>query len=391
VILGVGVLIIVISVMTGFDRELRERILGFTAHLHVTQSDGLMTNFPSVIRAVSSNQHVRGVAPFVVGQVMVKTQPESGNPMVAAPKVRGIDPRYETNVSVLVTSIVAGRFDLEGHSLLVGAEFARALRLSVGDRVLIYSPRDLEEMEKRRGKEDETAILPPEYTVNGIFDVGYFEFNSSYIVTSLENAQDLYRLEGAVHGLLVMLDDAFQAPAVRVDLRRLLGGTCAISLWTDENSTILNALVVEKNMMFYLLFFIMIVAAFGIMNSQITSVVQKTREIGALKALGATRAQVMGLFLSQSLVVGVVGVAGGYGLGMLALAYRNEFLHFMNRMTGMELFPAEIYCFTELPALIVPGDVALICGSALVICALAGLIPAWTAGRLKPVEALRHE
>ena len=391
VILGVAVLIIVISVMTGFDRELRERIMGFTAHLHVRQHDALMTNFPSVMQLVASNRHVRAVAPYVVGQVMVKTQPESGNPIVAAPKVRGIDPRYETNVSVLVTSIVAGHFELDDRSMLVGTEFARALRLSVGDRVLIYSPRDLEEMEKRRGKEDETVILPPEYTVSGIFDVGYFEFNSSYIVTSLENAQDLYRLEGAVHGLLVMLDDPFQAGAVRASLHRALGGDYEISLWTEENSTILNALVVEKNMMFYLLFFIVIVAAFGIMNSQITSVVQKTREIGALKALGATRAQVLWLFLSQSLVVGVLGVSGGFGLGMLALHYRNEFLRFMNRMTGLELFPAEIYCFTELPALIIPGDVALICGSALVICGLAGLIPAWTAGRLRPVEALRHE
>jgi lipoprotein-releasing system permease protein len=391
VILGVAVLIIVISVMTGFDRQLRERILGFTAHLHVTQRDALMTNYPAVMQQVMSNPHVKGVAPFIVGQVMLKTQPESGNPMVAAPKVRGIDPRYETNVSVLVTSIVAGRFDLDGRGLLIGTEFARTLRLNVGDRVAIHSPRNLEEMEKRRGKDDERAILPDEYVVRGIFDVGYFEFNSSYVVTSLENAQELYQLDGAVHGLLVMLDDPFQAQAVRTDLRRLLGGTCEISLWTEENSVILNALVVEKNMMFYLLFFIMIVAAFGIMNSQITSVVQKTREIGALKALGATRAQIMWLFLSQSLLVGVVGVAGGYGLGMLALAYRNEFLHFMNRMTGLELFPAEIYCFTELPALIIPGDVVVICGSALVICGLAGLIPAWTAGRLKPVEALRHE
>jgi lipoprotein-releasing system permease protein len=147
------------------------------------------------------------------------------------------------------------------------------------------------------------------------------------------------------------------------------------------------ALLVEKNVMFYLLFFIMIVAAFGIMNSLITFVVQKTREIGMLKALGATRGQVLWLFLSQSLMVGVVGVVTGFGLGMLAVAYRNPFLHFMNRLTGFELFPASIYSFAELPALIIPGDIALICGSALIICVLAGLIPAWNAGRLQPVAA----
>jgi lipoprotein-releasing system permease protein len=153
----------------------------------------------------------------------------------------------------------------------------------------------------------------------------------------------------------------------------------------------LNALLVEKNVMFYLLFFIMIVAAFGITSALITFVVQKTREIGMLKALGATGGQVMVLFLSQSVLVGVLGVIAGFGLGMLALAYRNEFLHFMNRLTGFELFPASIYNFTELPALIVPRDIAIICGGSLIICLLAGLLPAWNAGRLKPVEALRHE
>jgi lipoprotein-releasing system permease protein len=159
----------------------------------------------------------------------------------------------------------------------------------------------------------------------------------------------------------------------------------------EENSAILEALVVEKNVMFYLLFFITIVAAFGITSALITFVVQKTREIGTLKALGATSGQVMWLFLSQSLAVGVVGVICGFGLGMLAVLYRNQFLHLMRRLTGFELFPSRIYQFTELPGLIVPGDIAIICGGSLIICLLAGVLPAWNAGRLRPVEALRHE
>jgi lipoprotein-releasing system permease protein len=159
----------------------------------------------------------------------------------------------------------------------------------------------------------------------------------------------------------------------------------------QENSNLLNALVVEKNVMFYLLFFIMIVAALCILSALITFVVQKTREIGMLKALGATDWQVSLVFLSQAALVGAIGDLAGYWLGMLALAYRNEFLHFMNRMTGFELFPASIYGFTELPALIVRRDLLLICGSAWIICLLGGVIPAWRAGRLKPVEALRYE
>jgi lipoprotein-releasing system permease protein len=148
---------------------------------------------------------------------------------------------------------------------------------------------------------------------------------------------------------------------------------------------------VEKDVMFYLLFFIMIVAAFGITSALITFVVQKTREIGILKALGASSGQIMSIFLSQSFMVGVIGVTCGFGLGMLALHYRNDVLFYLRRISGFQLFPAEIYHFSQLPATIVPSDVLLVCGGSLMICLLAGLLPAWNAGRLKPVEALRHE
>ena len=392
VTLGVAVLIIVISVMTGFDQQLRDKILGFKAHMTVFKEGDTLADYEATMRVIATNEHVKGVAPFLMGQVMVKTQPEAGKSLVGAPWMRGIEPSFETNVSFLHTNIIFGNFDVDSpNSVLVGAEFARALKVRVGDRLAVYSPRNLEEMERQRGQGAEVAIPADDYTVRGIFDVGYYEYNANVIITSLENMQDLYKLDSKVHGVLVMLDDPFRVEGVRHRLRLALGPAYDIMLWTEENSQILNALAVEKNMMFYLLFFIMIVAAFGIMNSLITFVVQKTREIGMLKALGATRGQILWLFLSQSLTIGVVGVVTGFGLGMLALAYRNEFLRLMNRLTGIDLFPAQIYAFTELPAKIVRGDIALICGSALVICVLAGLAPAWNAGRLRPVEALRHE
>jgi lipoprotein-releasing system permease protein len=314
-----------------------------------------------------------------------------GKPRGAAPWVRGIDPTLEASVSSLTTNMVMGEFNLEDESVLLGVELARNLRVGVGDRVAIYSPRQLEEMEKQRGKENEVVILPDEYTVNGIFDVGYFEYNANLMVTSLRNAQALSQLPGQVHGLRVMLHDPDLAPQVRRELQHALGPDYDIIVWTEDNKVMLTALAVEKSVMFYILVFILIVAAFGIMNSQITFTVQKTREIGMMKALGATRSQIMGLFLGQSLVVGLVGVFCGLGFGMLALKFRNEFLHFMNRTTGLELFPASIYGFTDLPALTSERDIALICVTALIICVLAGVIPAWSAGRLRPVEALRHE
>jgi lipoprotein-releasing system permease protein len=194
-----------------------------------------------------------------------------------------------------------------------------------------------------------------------------------------------------VHGIYVILHDAFKVREVARQLQIILGPHFKFIVWTDEHSTLLNAILVEKNVMFYLLFFITIVAAFGIMNSLITFVVQKTREIGLLKALGATRLQILSLFLGEGFIVGIIGVLSGFGLGMLGVHYRNEFLEFLRRTTKFELFPAQIYNFTQLPALIDPGDITIICGSALLICLLAGLAPAWTASRLQPVEALRHE
>src|SRR6185503_10807208 len=172
---------------------------------------------------------------------------------------------------------------------------------------------------------------------------------------------------------------------------RMLGPDFRVVSWMQENANILEALVVEKNVMFYLLFFIMIVAALCILSALITFVVQKTREIGMLKALGATDLQVSGLFLSQGALVGGIGDLIGFGLGMLALRYRNEFLHLLDRIFGFQLFPPSIYGFHDLPSLIVPKDVILICGSAWIVCILGGFIPAWRAGRLKPVEALRYE
>jgi lipoprotein-releasing system permease protein len=399
VTLGVAVLIIVISVMSGFDRETRARLLGFSAHMRIMrEGQHTMPEYREVMRAAGANAQVKATAPYVIGQVMIETQPHFGNQLIAAPWLRGIDPQYETNVSNLSTNILVGSADLEGSKLLVGSVLARQLNLRLGDRIAIYSPSYLkeirrlaEEMKRNPKKQIDDLPLPDDFTVGGIFDVGYNDYNRDVIVTSLEKAQELYRLENSVHGVFVLLHEPLNVHEVARELRVPLGNDYEFVLWTEEHSALLDAILVEKNVMFYLLFFIMIVAAFGIMNSLITFVVQKTREIGMLKALGATRPQILWLFLSQSLIVGVLGVITGFGLGMLAVHYRNEFLTFLRKTTKFELFPADIYQFTKLPAVVDPSDIMLICGSAVLICLLAGLVPAWTAGRLQPVEALRHE
>jgi lipoprotein-releasing system permease protein len=393
VALGVAVLIIVISVMSGFDHDLREKILGFNSHVQVfSSSNRPMPDYARVAAIITSNRNVRGVSPLVIGKVLVETQRETNQPaLVDAPILRGVDPQSEGTVSVLPHSIVDGTFDLSGRGVVVGIGFARNLGLRVGDRLSIYSPHDIEQMRKNRGKENEEAILPADYEVRGVFDVGFYEFNNLFIITSLENAQDLYDLGDSVHDLEVLLTDPYQAEEVKKQLEQTLGTEFTASTWMEQNSTMLNAILVEKNVMFYIMFFIVVVAAFGITCTLITFVVMKTSEIGLMKAVGASHNQVMFVFVVQSIIVSVFGVACGLGLGLFALYVRNDFLHLMDRLTGFELFPAAIYNFNELPALIIPSDIAIICGGSLVICLLAAILPARHASKMNTVEALRHE
>jgi lipoprotein-releasing system permease protein len=392
VMLGVAVLIIVISVMSGFDHDLKEKMFGFNAHLKVLARGKSMENYALIASLVASNHNVKGVAPMVIGRVLVKTQPKAGQALVDAPVVRGVAPEAEAEVSNLLSNLVEGSFDLREHGLAVGTAFAENMDLQVGDRVAVYSPEDLKRMEENRGKDNAVAVVASDYEIRGIFDAGFFEFNANVIIASLQDAQALYDLEDedSIHALTVAVRDPYQAYQVARELEKTLGPEFDVRTWMEE-SPLMMAVMAEKNVMLYILFFIVLVAAFGITCTLITFIVMKTREIGLMKALGASNRQVMWVFLGQSLIISVLGVLAGFGMGMLALTYRNNFLAFMRGATGLELFPAEIYGFSELPALLVPGDIAIICGGSLIICLLAAAFPSWHASRMNPVEALRYE
>jgi lipoprotein-releasing system permease protein len=391
VMLGVAVLIIVLSVMSGFDHDLREKIFGFKSHLTVSSTSNRLRDWERTAEIVRQNTNVIGVAPYVMTPVMVANEPSIGDSQVAPQVIRGIDPKLESSISTIPKSVKSGTFDLRGNRVLLGTVFAREMGLVPGDRISIYSVRDFKKAKEAHAKGNDEPPIAGDFQVAGIFDVGYYDFNAGFIITSLATAQDLVDFDEDVNGLKVMLRDPMKAEEVRTALGVKLGPGAYITTWFEESSAFLDALVVEKNVMFYLLFFIMIVAAFGITSALITFVVQKTREIGMLKALGATSAQIMTIFLSQSLMVGIFGVILGYGLGIAGVAYRNQFLAFMRDALHMELFPQSIYAFSELPAVVSPRDIVVICGGSLLICLLAGLFPAWNAGRMKPVEALRHE
>lgn len=377
VTLGVMVLILVISVMTGFDTELRKKVLGLNSHITITSSTPIR-DWKKTADLVRKRPGVRGVAPFIVGPVLAKY---AGR--VFPIYLKGIDPALETEVSSIETFVKKGKMDLDGEKIIIGHELARRNGLFLNDKLTLYSPKDFDNNQK-------VAHLPAEPIVAGIFESGMFEYDVGFIFCSLETAQDLYDIGNSVHGLAVMTDDLEGISKVQRDLNEVLPQPLHASTWMEQNRRLFSAIAVEKNMMFFLLIFIIIVAAFGIMNTLITVTVQKTREIAILKSIGATPANILVIFLTQGTIVGVVGTGIGLTCGLTLLYYRNEFLRVMRNQTGLELFPADIYSFDQLPAQTSAKDILIICGSALLICMLAGLFPAIRAARLQPAAALRE-
>lgn len=397
VMLGITVLILVISVMTGFEQELRKKVLGFDPHILVGSTNSLIEEWQEVMKEVSGTPRVEAAAPFVQGPVILEFHNQR-----LAPSVRGIDVELEEKVTRLKDFIIKGELDLSGNSTVLGSELARQMRIRVGDKVTIYSPGNIgkviEQIKEAESNSQEVQrltelLLPAELTVTGIFESGRFSYDSEFVLVPLHIAQELYGLDenDEVHGISVRTIDPNNAKPIRdAILARAPDGTAA-QTWEEMNSTFFEAIAMERNVMFFLLMFIIIVAAFGIMNTLITVTMQKTREIGILKALGASTSQIVWVFLSQGMIVGIFGNLAGIGLGMLLVTYRNEFKDWLAARLGVEVFPASVYQFSKIPAVVVPSDVAVICLSAFVICSLAALLPAYFAAKLDPVKALRRE
>ena len=378
VLLGVAVLIIVLSVMTGFDEMWRDKILDFNAHVTVSVPGGLGEDEEGLCAEIESIPGVTGAAPFLQSLVFI----QKPNGQIETPVIRGIDPAREGRVSRIPRSLVAGEYTVAEDAVLVGRDLARRLGVEVGDTLTVYSPATFMDKDEIR--------LPTEMRVAGIFEIGMWDFDMGYLVTSLWEARDFCGGAG-LEAIQVMATDPYAADRVAAAIRARLGPGYYVTTWMEQNQQLFAALRVEKNMMFFLLIFITIVAAFGITNTLITVTVQKTREIGLLRSLGFSAGAILRVFLWQGWLEGVLGTTLGVGTGLLVLKYRNDLLHFLNDRCGMQLLPEELYHLAELPAHTLPGDVALVAGSVLVICTLAALIPAWQAARLDPVRALRYE
>ena len=382
VALGVALLVISTSVMGGFGYEIRRMIVDTQGEVQV-RGEGLIADAAGLQARLATVPGVVATTPFAEGVVGLQYE---GKP--AYPAMQGIDVNRVGQVVPLERFIRAGRLDdLDDDSIIISSKLALSLGARIGSRVEIYSPLLLEKL-----KNDE-VLLPRELRVVGIFEVGHQQLDSSVVLVTLRAMQELYGLGAAIHGVNVKIAPKLDADVVATRINGALppAAQARARSWMEANQDFLFILQLEKNMIFFLLTFIIIVSAFSVTSSLLISVVRKTREIGLLGALGAQPMQVAACFCFQGLLIGATGTVAGLGLGLGTLHFRNELVAAFTRLTASEEVLVRFSQFSQLPAHTAPGDVGLIVACSVVISTLAGLLPAWRAARLKPVEALRNE
>jgi lipoprotein-releasing system permease protein len=378
--LGVATLIIVMAVMNGFRTDLIGRILGLNGHLAVYGETASLTDYEAFAAKVGEVPGVVSVTPFVEGQVMATTS--SG---AAGALVRGIRPDDLRHRALIADHVVAGSLaDFGDDGVLVGDRLARRLGVSVGGMITVISP---------EGTATAFGTMPrvKTYHVVGLFDVGYYEYDNSFIYVPLDAAQLFFRQPDAVSYLEVFVADADQSTREARLIAAALGGHVRILDWQRANSGIVNVVEIERNVMFLILTLIIVVAAFNIISSMIMMVKDKGRDIAILRTMGASRAMILRIFMLSGASIGVVGTVIGFALGIVITRNLEAIREFLQNMLHVELFSAEFYFFTRIPARIDPREVAAVVLMALALSFLATLYPSWRAARLDPVEALRYE
>jgi lipoprotein-releasing system permease protein len=380
VALGVALLVIVMSVMGGFAFEIRHLITDTEGEVQV-KARGPIPDYPSVVRRIESAPGVEAATPYASDAVMIKFGDRPAFPML-----RGLDLNSVWKVTPLDRYLIVGSLqDLDDDSVILSDQIATSLGANVGDTIEVYSPLIIEKLSA------DSVFLPRQVRIVGILHIGHQQLDSSTVYGTLRLAQDLYGLGSLVHGINVRLKPGVNEDDAVASINRVLPPETRAFSWEDSFSEFLWVLNLERGMIFFLLLFIVIVAAFSVTSSLLISVVRKTREIGLLGALGGRPIQIAACFCAQGLFIGIIGTVAGLALGFTALAFRNNVILWVARVTQRQEVLRRFYQFSELPSHTSVSTVALIVVLTIVISTLAGLIPAWRAARLKPVEALRNE
>ena len=379
--LGVATLIIVMSVMNGFRHELLGRILGINGHIGIMAPNGYpFNNYRNAIAEIEELEHIQLAVPMIENQLLVTAGKSAEGAMV-----RGISAEDMLRKPALAKAIAKVDMDyFEADKIIMGIRLARKMGVSEGDKVTLLSP---------NGKVTAFGTVPrmKSYQVIGLFDSGMYEYDANFIFMPLESAQVYFGLPGAVTNIDVTIDDDKYLQVVRTALERSLGGGAYIYDWKQSNAAFFNAIEVERNVMFVILTLIILVAAFNIITGLIMLVKDKGRDIAVLRTMGATKGMIMRIFFMDGALIGVVGTALGLVLGLLFCENIEEIRQGLQSLLGRDLFSAEIYFLSKLPAKVDTAEVLSVVGISLLLSFAATLYPAWRAAKLDPVEALRYE
>jgi len=377
VLLGVAILVIVLSVMTGFDNMWREKILSFKPHLTVTSRYGAIEDDEALCDQIAALDGITGVAASIESRVMVQHEGR-----LTAPVLLGITPERAGEVSKIPENMMAGRFDIENDGIVLGGDLASQLGILPGDMALVHSPMSVMAQDE--------IHFPEELEVTGIFDLGMRDFDGGFILTSIGVARDLVGMDSGAYSLYVMTEDPFAFETFAWRVRDAIGPRYAVRTWQEVDSLLFEALAHEKTMMFILLAFITVVAIFCVTVTLIVIVVQKTAEIGLLKALGVPTWKILLAFLVHGWLQCLTGTVMGIGTGLLVLTNLPRIVAGLAKC-NVSVFPKEIYGLSQIPWETSPGDLVRVCVMVMVVCTLSCIIPVLRAAVLDPVEAFRQE
>ena len=380
VCLGVAILMIVLAVMSGYGEVWREKILGFKPHITVRGYWNTIDDPDSAVAKIEKIPGVKSATAAIITPVMLALDIDADDPPISQAVIIGVDPGRESILSQLDNQIVSGRYDISGDNVVLGLKLARSLGARAGDSILCYSPRNLNTKNELH--------LPEEMVVAGLYQTGQNDYDSSFLICSLGMARDVLGMDGGATLIQAQLDDPMWAEREKLVIAHALGPMFFVTSWQEEDQTLFDVIRMEKTMMFILLAFIAVVAAFCVTNTLILITIQKTREIGLLKALGFSKWQIESAFVLNGMIQCVAGILLGLGLGWTVLCNLNRIVNWLAGVLGRDLFPPHIYGFDEMPWRVLPSDIGSVVGLVFVFCVLAAYLPAMRAARLDPVKAI---